>query len=84
MNATNHEQLTEQLHAATRAGDLAAAYAVLRPLDIETVKKVALHGGYSLIFTNKKKKLLECVQAQVAKAAKMRGDGWLLQKSKDA
>lgn len=84
MNTMNHELLAEQLRTATRAGDLAAAYAVLKPLDIETVKKVALHGGYSLIFTKKKKELLEYVQAQVAKAAKMRGDGWDLQKSKAA
>lgn len=72
------EQLAKQLQVATRASNLAAAYAVLKPLDLETVKAVALKGGYSIIFTRKKMELLEHVQAQVAKAAKIGCDGWML------
>jgi maleate cis-trans isomerase len=72
------EQLAKQLQAATRASNLAAAYAVLKPLDLETIKQVALKGGYSIIFSRKKSELLEHVQAQVAKAAKLGRDGWAL------
>jgi hypothetical protein len=78
MNVTDPKQLAQQLQAATRAGDLAAAYVVLKSLDFETVRQVAMHGGYSLIFTKKRKELLEHLQPQIAKASRLRGDGWLL------
>lgn len=84
MHVTDPKHLAQQLQAATRAGDLAAAYTVLKTLDIETVKQVAIHGGYSLIFTKKRKELLEHIQRQVAKAAKLRGDGWSLQEERAA
>lgn len=69
-------QLTERLRSSTVAGDLAGAYALIQTLDVETVKRVALAGGYSMIFSKKKKELMTHVQGEIAKASRNRCDGW--------
>lgn len=68
--------LAQQLTHATRSGDLAGAYRVLRRLKPSVAEKVALQAGFSSLGTRDRAKFLADLQGQISKAARLHTDGF--------
>jgi len=73
------QQTAERLNDATKAGDLASAYAVIQPLDTDDVRNVALAAGYA-IRTRKcsRPEFFNHLQFQIAEATHAKLDGFTL------
>lgn len=80
MNEDDPNVLAQQLTHATRTGDLAGAYRVLRRLKPSVAEKVALKAGFSSIGTRDRAKFLTDLQRQVANAARLHTDGFGLRR----
>jgi hypothetical protein len=70
-----HTRLAEQLNQATRTGDMAGAYGVIRGLSAEDANAVALVAGYAVIGIANKTEFFTHLQGQIAQAARLRTDG---------
>lgn len=75
------ETVAERLTRATRAGELAGAYAVLARLPTDLVREVAMRAGYQVLAGSKISRdawraCWASLQAQIAAACERRTDGF--------
>lgn len=80
MNGDDPNVLAQQLTHATRNGDLAGAYRVLRRLKPSVAEEVALKAGFLSIGTRDRAKFLADLQRQLSNAARLRTDGFGLRR----
>ncbi|KLD35820.1 hypothetical protein TB15x_20590 [Xanthomonas perforans] len=71
----NPQVLADALNAATRAGNLADAYSVIKDLPSNVLLDVFLTSGFSCAAVKNHRELLAYVVNQVADAARQKTDG---------
>ena len=78
-----YEQLAAQLTKATRQGDLAGAYRLVREYRPAELEQIALSAGFSCITRRRPREFMEHLQSQIAEAARRRTDGFGLRATKE-
>lgn len=76
MDYADAKRIADKLNAATTAGELASAYALVGPLTKEDAQAVMLAAGHSMIFARHRRECLAYAQASIAGACHARLDGW--------
>lgn len=77
------EQSAEKLVAATKRGDLAAAYGVVSQVPFRDLTALSLRAGFSCISNKNRRKFLVHFQEQIAQAARHKTDGYGLREQAD-
>lgn len=74
--ADDFDLIAEQLTKATRQGDLAGAYRLVRDYYPAELQQIALRAGFSCISLRRRSAFMEHLQSQIAEAARRRTDGY--------
>lgn len=75
-DAPDFEQIAEQLTQATRRGDLAGAYRLVRDFRPPALQQIAWRAGFSCISLRHRREAVAHIQRQIAQAARLRTDGF--------
>lgn len=75
-DAADFDQIAEQLTQATRRGDLAGAYRLVRGVRPDALQQIAWRAGFSCISLRHRREAVAHIQSQIAEASRRRTDGY--------